>query len=63
MQSGDLIEALYMLHPLTGEIVQKMDSVPIFPAASSSRSSARPATNSDMVKPIPARNQIGRAHV
>ncbi|GAA2070809.1 excinuclease ABC subunit UvrB [Microbacterium hatanonis] len=30
---GDEIEALYMLHPLTGDIAQKMDSVPIFPAS------------------------------
>src|SRR5690606_39638853 len=30
---GDEIEALYMLHPLTGEVVQKLDSVPIFPAS------------------------------
>jgi excinuclease ABC subunit B len=29
---GDEIEALYMLHPLTGDVVQRMDSVPIFPA-------------------------------
>lgn len=30
---GDEIEALYQLHPLTAEIVQKMDSVAIFPAS------------------------------
>jgi excinuclease ABC subunit B len=30
---GDEIEALYMLHPLTGDIVQRLDSVPIFPAS------------------------------
>ena len=30
---GDEIEALYMLHPLTGDVVQKMESVPIFPAS------------------------------
>ena len=30
---GDEIEALYQLHPLTGEIIQKMDSVAIFPAS------------------------------
>ena len=30
---GDEIEALYMLHPLTGDVVQKLDSVPIFPAS------------------------------
>ncbi|WP_284448862.1 excinuclease ABC subunit UvrB, partial [Pseudoxanthomonas mexicana] len=29
---GDEIEALYMLHPLTGDVVQRLDSVPIFPA-------------------------------
>jgi excinuclease ABC subunit B len=28
---GDEIEALYSLHPLTGEIVKKMDSVSVFP--------------------------------
>ena len=30
---GDEIEGLYMLHPLTGDIVQKLESVPIFPAS------------------------------
>ena len=30
---GDEIEALYMLHPLTGDVVQRLDSVPIFPAS------------------------------
>ncbi|MBN9183329.1 MAG: DEAD/DEAH box helicase family protein, partial [Microbacterium sp.] len=30
---GDEIEALYMLHPLTGDVVQKLDAVPIFPAS------------------------------
>ena len=30
---GDEIEALYSLHPLTGEIIEKLDSVPIFPAS------------------------------
>jgi excinuclease ABC subunit B len=30
---GDEIEALYYLHPLTGEIIEKLDSVPIFPAS------------------------------
>ncbi|WP_394279070.1 excinuclease ABC subunit UvrB [Microbacterium sp.] len=30
---GDEIEALYMLHPLTGDVVQKLESVPIFPAS------------------------------
>ncbi|MDQ0612506.1 excinuclease ABC subunit B [Microbacterium sp. W4I4] len=30
---GDEIEALYSLHPLTGEIVERLDSVPIFPAS------------------------------
>ena len=30
---GDDIEALYQLHPLTGEIIQKMDSIAIFPAS------------------------------
>lgn len=29
---GDEIEALYQLHPLTGEVIQQMDSVSIFPA-------------------------------
>jgi excinuclease ABC subunit B len=29
---GDEIEALYQLHPLTGEVVKQMDSVSIFPA-------------------------------
>ena len=30
---GDEIEALYQLHPLTGEIIQKMESIAIFPAS------------------------------
>ena len=30
---GDEIEALYMLHPLTGDVVQRLESVPIFPAS------------------------------
>lgn len=30
---GDDIEALYQLHPLTGEVMQKMDSIAIFPAS------------------------------
>ena len=30
---GDEIEALYQLHPLTGEVVKTMDSVSIFPAS------------------------------
>ena len=30
---GDEIEALYTLHPLTGEIVRKMDSVSVFPGS------------------------------
>src|SRR5688572_25144765 len=30
---GDEIEALFMLHPLTGDVVQRLDSVPIFPAS------------------------------
>ncbi len=30
---GDEIEALYSLHPLTGEVIAKLDSVPIFPAS------------------------------
>ncbi len=30
---GDEIEALYTLHPLTGEVIRRMDSVPIFPAS------------------------------
>ncbi|MFT4030485.1 MAG: excinuclease ABC subunit UvrB [Protaetiibacter sp.] len=29
---GDEIEALYALHPLTGEVVKRMDAVSIFPA-------------------------------
>ncbi len=29
---GDEIEALYQLHPLTGEVIKQMDSVSIFPA-------------------------------
>ncbi|RUR00686.1 excinuclease ABC subunit UvrB [Labedella endophytica] len=29
---GDEIEALYALHPLTGDVVKKLDSVSIFPA-------------------------------
>ncbi|HWU59089.1 MAG TPA: DEAD/DEAH box helicase family protein, partial [Microbacteriaceae bacterium] len=29
---GDEIEALYALHPLTGEIIKKMDAVSVFPA-------------------------------
>ena len=29
---GDEIEALYQLHPLTGEVIQQMDSVAVFPA-------------------------------
>ena len=29
---GDEVDALYALHPLTGEIIRKMDSVSIFPA-------------------------------
>jgi excinuclease ABC subunit B len=30
---GDDIEALYQLHPLTGEVIQKMESIAIFPAS------------------------------
>ena len=30
---GDEIEALYTLHPLTGEVIRRMESVPIFPAS------------------------------
>ena len=30
---GDEIEGLYKLHPLTGDIVEKLDSVPVFPAS------------------------------
>jgi excinuclease ABC subunit B len=30
---GDEIEGLYSLHPLTGEIVQKLDSVSVFPGS------------------------------
>ncbi|MCU1551887.1 MAG: uvrB [Glaciihabitans sp.] len=29
---GDEIEAIYALHPLTGEVIKKMDSVSVFPA-------------------------------
>ncbi|UCR89729.1 excinuclease ABC subunit UvrB [Mycetocola spongiae] len=29
---GDEIEAIYSLHPLTGEIVQKLDAISVFPA-------------------------------
>ncbi|MFC5501638.1 excinuclease ABC subunit UvrB [Lysinimonas soli] len=29
---GDEIEALYTLHPLTGEVIKKMDAVAVFPA-------------------------------
>ena len=29
---GDEVEALYYLHPLTGDVVRKVDSVRIFPA-------------------------------
>ena len=29
---GDEIEAIYALHPLTGEVLRKMDSVSVFPA-------------------------------
>lgn len=30
---GDEIEALYSLHPLTGQVVEKLDAVPIFPGS------------------------------
>lgn len=30
---GDEIESLYQLHPLTGEVIQTMDSVAVFPAS------------------------------
>jgi excinuclease ABC subunit B len=30
---GDEIEGLYSLHPLTGEVVAKLDSVPVFPGS------------------------------
>ena len=30
---GDEIEGLYSLHPLTGEVIAKLDAVPIFPAS------------------------------
>ena len=30
---GDEIEGLYKLHPLTGDIVEKLESVPVFPAS------------------------------
>ena len=30
---GDEIEAIYSLHPLTGEVIRKLDSVGIFPAS------------------------------
>jgi len=29
---GDEIEALYSLHPLTGDVIKKMDSISVFPA-------------------------------
>ncbi|NUU05510.1 excinuclease ABC subunit UvrB [Leifsonia sp. C5G2] len=38
---GDEIEALYSLHPLTGEVIQKMDAVSVFPAT---HYAASPAT-------------------
>ncbi|MCI0155623.1 excinuclease ABC subunit UvrB [Leifsonia shinshuensis] len=38
---GDEIEALYSLHPLTGEVLQKMDAVSVFPAT---HYAASPAT-------------------
>ena len=30
---GDEIEALYKLHPLTGEVIERLQSVPVFPAS------------------------------
>lgn len=30
---GDEIEALYSLHPLTGQVVEKLDAVPVFPGS------------------------------
>ncbi|MFD6053019.1 excinuclease ABC subunit UvrB [Agromyces sp. NPDC060279] len=30
---GDEIEALYSLHPLTGQVIQKLDAVPVFPGS------------------------------
>lgn len=30
---GDEIEALYSLHPLTGQVIQRLDSVPVFPGS------------------------------
>ncbi|MFE4951999.1 excinuclease ABC subunit UvrB [Leifsonia sp. NPDC056665] len=38
---GDEVEALYSLHPLTGEVLQKMDAVSVFPAT---HYAASPAT-------------------
>ena len=38
---GDEIEALYSLHPLTGEIIEKLDAVSVFPAT---HYAASPAT-------------------
>jgi excinuclease ABC subunit B len=38
---GDEIEALYLLHPLTGEVIKQMDAVSIFPAT---HYAASPAT-------------------
>src|SRR6185437_15473564 len=38
---GDEIEALYMLHPLTGEVIKKLDAVSVFPAT---HYAASPAT-------------------
>ncbi len=29
---GDEIEALYSLHPLTGDVIKKLDAVSVFPA-------------------------------
>ena len=30
---GDEIEALYQLHPLTGDVVKQLDSIPVFPGS------------------------------
>ncbi|MFK4728548.1 excinuclease ABC subunit UvrB [Agromyces mediolanus] len=30
---GDEIEALYSLHPLTGQVIEKLDAVPVFPGS------------------------------
>mgnify|MGYP004512916919 CR=1 FL=1 len=46
---GDEIEALYALHPLTGDVVKKLDAVSIFPAT---HYAASPATMERAIKTI-----------